>query len=73
MSVYEWLSHYAWADDNGKVSLPTLLHDFLKDSRVCFNKFIEGDSDQVMNVLMLICIFAIGFGIACMAGAIDED
>ena len=45
MSVYEWLSHYAWADDNGKVSLPTLLHDFLKDSRVCFNKFIEGDSD----------------------------
>ena len=31
--VYEWLNHYAFVDDDDKVHLPTLLHDFYKDSR----------------------------------------
>ena len=31
--VYNWLKNYAFVDDNNNVNLPTLLHDFLKDSR----------------------------------------
>lgn len=31
--VYNWLKNYAFVDDNKNVNLPTLLHDFLKDSR----------------------------------------
>lgn len=31
--VYKWLKNYAFVDDNKNVNLPTLLHDFLKDSR----------------------------------------
>jgi hypothetical protein len=31
--VYKWLSTYAFVDDDKNVHLPTLLHDFLKDSR----------------------------------------
>ena len=31
--AYNWLKNYAFADDNKNVNLPTLLHDFLKDSR----------------------------------------
>jgi len=31
--VYDWLKNYAFVDDNKNVNLPTLLHDFLKDSR----------------------------------------
>ena len=32
--VYDWLSHYAFADDSKNVHLPTLLHDFMKYSRM---------------------------------------
>lgn len=31
--TYNWLKNYAFVDDNKNVNLPTLLHDFLKDSR----------------------------------------
>ena len=31
--TYNWLKNYAFVDDNKKVNLPILLHDFLKDSR----------------------------------------
>ena len=31
--AYNWLKNYAFVDDNKNVNLPTLLHDFLKDSR----------------------------------------
>ena len=31
--VYDWLKNYTFVDDNLNVNLPTLLHDFLKDSR----------------------------------------
>ena len=31
--VYNYLKNYAFVDDNKNVNLPTLLHDFLKDSR----------------------------------------
>lgn len=31
--VYDWLKNYAFVDDEQKVHLPTLLHDFIKDSR----------------------------------------
>lgn len=32
--TYNWLKNYAFVDDNNNVNLPTLLHDFLKDSRI---------------------------------------
>ena len=32
--AYNWLENYAFVDDNKNVNLPTLLHDFLKDSRI---------------------------------------
>ena len=31
--TYNWLKNYAFVDDNQNINLPTLLHDFLKDSR----------------------------------------
>ena len=31
--MYDWLKNYAFVDDNKNVNLPTLLHDFFKDSR----------------------------------------
>lgn len=31
--TYNWLKNYAFVDDEQKVHLPTLLHDFIKDSR----------------------------------------
>jgi hypothetical protein len=31
--VYDYLKNYAFVDDDKKIHLPTLLHDFLKDSR----------------------------------------
>ena len=31
--IYNWLKNYAFVDDNKNINLPTLLHDFLKDSR----------------------------------------
>ena len=31
--AYNWLKNYAFVDDDKNVNLPTLLHDFLKDSR----------------------------------------
>lgn len=31
--VYNYLKNYAFVDDDKNVHLPTLLHDFLKDSR----------------------------------------
>lgn len=31
--TYNWLKNYAFVDDNQNVNLPTLIHDFLKDSR----------------------------------------
>ena len=31
--IYDWLKNYAFVDEAENVHLPTLLHDFLKDSR----------------------------------------
>ena len=31
--VYKWLNTYAFVGDDKNVHLPTLLHDFIKDSR----------------------------------------
>ena len=38
----EYLEGYAhWSDEDGKVHLGTLIHDFLKDSRIYYNDLLK--------------------------------
>lgn len=31
--IYDWIKHYAWIFDDGKVNYATFIHDFFKDFR----------------------------------------